>query len=205
MLHKKLPGAIKLFQRTSKKTSVTLNFRLFGRMIIRTLVVLLPLVFTVLAYGDGHPMFYIDKGACPFECCKYGEWHVEKTTKLHTEPKAGSLLAGVAETGTLVRAETGEVHTKPGKFIVKHDITSFKKGEVLWIYTYLGEGFFKVWYGGKFREEEIGIDYHNPGSNDWGYFKIKPDSMWWIKIKTPKGIVGWTNQPENFSNKDACG
>jgi hypothetical protein len=29
--------------------------------------------------------------------------------------------------------------------------------------------------------------------------------VWWVKVRTPAGPEGWSNQPENFSNKDACG
>lgn len=158
------------------------------------------------AFGDDHPVFHVDKGACPFECCTYREWRVEKATRLYAEPKADSPFVGVAEKGIFVKAETGEVHTtKPGKFVVTRNVVNFQKGDILWVYTYLGEGYFKVWYRGKFIEEEIGIDYHRPSPEDWGYFEIVPNSIWWVKVRTSKGIEGWTNQPEHLSNKDACG
>ncbi len=155
--------------------------------------------------ADDHPGFYIDKGACPFECCTYRNWPTEKTTRLHAEPRADSAVIGVAEKGTIVEAETGEVHSRPGKLIVRRDVRGFKKGEVLWVYTYLGEGAFKVWHEGKFIEAEIDFDYRHPTSRDWGYFGISPRSVWWVKLKTSHGVEGWTNRPENFSNKDACG
>lgn len=28
---------------------------------------------------------------------------------------------------------------------------------------------------------------------------------WWVQIETPAGQVGWTDQPDHFGNKDACG
>jgi len=168
------------------------------------LIALLLFVVSVV-YGGEHPEFYIDKGACPFECCTYREWRVEKATMLYAEPKSGSPSVGVAGKDSFVKAETGEVHTKPGKFIVKRGVTSFRKGDILWVYTYLGEGYFKIWYQGKLIEEEIGIDYRNPSARDWGYFEVIPDSTWWVKVRTSNGIEGWTNHPENFSNKDACG
>lgn len=170
----------------------------------RFFVALLVLVASAV-YADDYPVFYIDKGACPFECCTYRDWRAEKTTRLYAEPKTASRVAGIAEKRAIVKAQTGEVHIKPGKLIVKRDVAAFRKGNILWVYTYLGEGFFKVWYRGTFIEEEIGFDYRNPSPDDWGYFEVIPDSIWWVRLRTSKGIEGWTNQPENFSNKDACG
>jgi hypothetical protein len=170
----------------------------------RALALLLSFFAVSVACADEHPVFYIDRGACPFECCKYGEWRSETATRLYAVPKTGGAVVGVTEKGVMVKAETGEVHTKPGKFLVIRDTANFGKGEILWIYTYLGEGYFKIWYRGKLIEEEIGIDHDNPSPEDWGRFEVVPDSNWWVKIRTPNGVQGWTNQPENFSNKDAC-
>ncbi|HYA14842.1 MAG TPA: hypothetical protein VEF33_10935 [Syntrophales bacterium] len=114
-------------------------------------------------------------------------------------------MIGSAQKGTTVKALTGEVHTKPGKFIVTRDVTTFRRGDIIWVYTYLGEGAFKIWHRGKFVEYEIDFNYLNPGPDGLGYFDIMPKSVWWVKIRTPAGLEGWTNQPENFSNKDACG
>jgi hypothetical protein len=169
------------------------------------LLVALSLLVASVAFADEHPVFYVDKGACPFECCTYRDWGTEKTTKFYAEPKTSSPVIGAAEKGTTVKAKTGEVHTKPGKLIVKRDVTTFGKGNVLWVYTYLGEGYFKIWYRGKFIEDQIDFDYRNPGPDDWGYFEVMPKSVWWVKVRTPAGPEGWSNQPENFSNKDACG
>ncbi len=163
---------------------------------IATVSALLFLVVSAVL-ADDHPVFYVDKGACPFECCTYRDWRVEKATTLYAEPKPDSPALRIAEKGTTVQAQTGEVHTRPGKLVVGRDATVFAKGDILWVYTYLGEGIFKVWYRGEFIEAEI--------NDDWSYFEVMPHSVWWVKLKTPAGIEGWTDRPENFSNKDACG
>lgn len=160
---------------------------------------------TSAAYADDHPIFYIDKGACPFECCTYRDWDTEETTKLYIEPNANSSVVGVTEKGDKIKAKTGEVHTQPGKLIVKRDVTPFRKGDILWVYTYLGEGHFKIWYRGKFIKDQIDFNYRNPALDDWGYFEVMPTSVWWVSVRTPAGLEGWTNQPEHFSNMDACG
>jgi len=157
------------------------------------------------AYADDHPVFYVDTGACPFECCTYRDWGTEKMSKLYAEPKTSSPVVGAVEKGATVKAQTGEVHTKPGKLIVRRDVATFRKGDVLWVYTYLREGYFKIWYRGKFIEDEIDFGYRDPTPDDWGYFEVMPKSVWWVRVRTSTGLEGWTNQPENFSNKDACG
>lgn len=157
------------------------------------------------AHADGHPVFYIDKGACPFECCTYRDWDAKKEIPLFAKPKAGSSAVGVVQKGARVKAETGEVHTKPGKLAVRRDSALFKRGEILWVYTYLGEGVFKIWHKGKFIEEQINFDYRNPSQDDWGHFEAKPKSAWWVRVRTAAGLQGWTKQVDDFSNKDACG
>lgn len=184
------------------------------------LFVVLLFFVTAVVHADGHPFFLVDKGACPFECCTYRNWGTEKSTKLYAEPKTGSPIVGVAESGAWVQAITGEVHTKPGKFIASRDyfrhtdrVTLFKEGDILWVYTNLGEGYYKIWYRGKFLEfpipfieNEMDSDYYKRHPDElWGYFEVKPVSVWWVKARTRAGLEGWTNQPENFSNMDACG
>lgn len=170
-----------------------------------TLLCLTLLFAGSIAVADNHPDFYTDKGACPFECCTYRDWIVEKATRLHAAPKAGSPLIGTVEKNITIKASTGEVHTIPGKFVVSVDRSPYKKGDVLWVYTYLGEGVYKVWHRGKFIEEEVYVDPDYPNPDDLGYYESKPNSVWWIKVITPDHREGWTNEPENFSNKDACG
>lgn len=167
----------------------------------------LALLFFVAQAGHAadQPVFYVDKGACPFECCTYRDWSTEKTTKLYAKPKLSSQILGRAKKGDTVKAQTGEVHTKPGKLNVRRDTAAYRKGDILWVYTYLGERYFKIWYQGKFIEDQIDFDYHNPGAQDWGYFEVVPKSVWWIKVRIPSGLEGWTNHPEHFSGMDACG
>jgi hypothetical protein len=174
-------------------------------MPVKPMLFMASVVVASVTYAEDHPVFYIDKGACPFECCTYRDWGTEQTTQLHADPKTTSPVIGTADKGTTVKAQTGEVHTAPGKLVVKRDSDLFKKGDVLWIYTYLGEGAFKIWHQGRFIEREIDLDYENPSPADWGYFEVKPKSTWWVKVRTAAGLEGWTNQPKNFSNKDACG
>ena len=171
----------------------------------RELIIAISLLCASTVFADEHPTFYIDKGVCPFECCTYRTWFTDKKTQLHKEPKISSSIVGTAEKGLKVTARTGEVHTRPGKLVVRKNVTPFRKGDVLWVYTYLGEGYFKIWYRGKFIEDQVDFNFLNPAAEDWGYFETMPDSVWWVRIRTHSGVEGWISEPGNFSNKDACG
>ncbi len=98
---------------------------------------------------ETRPPKFIDRGACPFECCQYGDWRVEKETPIYAERDHQSRMVGTLEAGTNVAALTGEVHTVPVRFVVKRKRWRYVPGDVLWVYTYLGEGYFKVRYKGK--------------------------------------------------------
>lgn len=39
----------------------------------------------------------------------------------------------------------------------------------------------------------------------WGKRKKFPKSIWWVKMKTKSGLIGWTKEHQNFGNMDACG
>jgi len=168
------------------------------------LPIIVLLLSSSLACADEQPAFYIDKGACPFECCTYGNWVAKREIKLYTGPDKHSAIAGTVMEGATVHAQTGEVQTKPGKLIVRRDTATFRKDDVLWVYTYLGEGYYKIWYQGEFVKEQVNFDIRNSIPAHWGYFEVMPDSVWWAKVRMPGGLEGWTDNPWSFSGKDAC-
>lgn len=159
------------------------------------------------------PDIYIDKGACPFECCTYRSWTVNANTVLYISPDEESAKIGEVKKGEVVQGVTGEVRTKAGKFIVHTAQGRFFPGDVIWIYTYLGEGHFTAWYKGEFFEAELGFSPYEgsmgkrceKGDYCWGELEKELDTVWWVKIKSKSGLQGWSNRAENFGHKDACG
>jgi hypothetical protein len=103
------------------------------------------------------PARYVDRGACPFECCTYRAWRTEKTAIAYSKPNRRSKRVGVFKAGSNVVGLTGEVRTTPGKFIILKPHGKYKAGDVLWVYTPHGEGFYKVWFKGRRFQE--GLDY----------------------------------------------
>jgi hypothetical protein len=173
-------------------------------------VALLP---AVVAGADSPPARYIDAGACPFECCTYRAWKTEVDTVAYARPDTSAKVVAVLKAGATVDAITGEVHTSPVRFIVRKPHGHLEPGDVLWVYTYLGEGHFKVWRAGRLEEEDLGFSPHGGSAGDrcenseqcWGELETSLTFDWWVKVRTTDGVEGWSNQPDHFGNKDACG
>jgi hypothetical protein len=171
--------------------------------------------------GEPLPKIYIDKGACPFECCTYRRWSVLADTVLFDRPEGTQPVARVLK-GQWVTAATGEVHLVPMPMKVVFEHGRFHVGDQAYLLTNEGEGVMKVWRHGAISEEDVWFvgdskwqDWGNaggrrltcahPSKECWGRIEKLPGSDWWILIKTPAGKRGWTREDEHFGNMDACG
>src|SRR4051812_37933621 len=66
------------------------------------------------------PIPYLDRGACPFECCTYRRWTVEANTVIYKQRSETSGVAFEVKKGQHVTGVTGIVVTlNPGKVVVK--------------------------------------------------------------------------------------
>ncbi|MCA1630356.1 MAG: hypothetical protein LC774_08475 [Acidobacteria bacterium] len=84
----------------------------------------------------------------------------------------------------------------------------YRPGDVLAVYTYVGEEVYKIRHRGRWIAEEQLTFSPKPGPKArqeceanpycWGIFERAPDSDWWIKVRTGAGLVGWTDEPANF-------
>ena len=165
------------------------------------------LLFASGGYGQGTaepPAVFVDRGACPGECCVYGSWRAERSVDLYEAPAEGARQVGQIEAGAVVRALTGQVRTIAGRFVVRKETPPYRPGDVIWVYTDLGEGYYRVWNAGEMVTQEISVapDHQNP--DDWGYYDPAPVSHWWIRVRQEDGREGWTNAPESFSGTDSC-
>ena len=159
------------------------------------------------------PSTYIDRGACPFECCVYREWRTLVDTVLRARPDPQATVVGRARAGAVVQGITGEVHARPVAFVVRSPHGRYRPGDTLWVYSYVGEGRFKVWHEGAMLEEDLGFSPYggSPGARCdkrtpcWGELEGELRFRWWVKVQGADGQEGWTDRPEHFGNKDACG
>ncbi|HVF46753.1 MAG TPA: hypothetical protein VNA17_04235 [Pyrinomonadaceae bacterium] len=155
------------------------------------------------AQNSRPPIPYIDRGACPFECCTYRDWTVDKPTTVRSAMRDGSPIAFRLRKGARVKGMTGVVITsQPGEVRVlkqtKIGSVTARPGNIIYLLTYEGEGFHKVWFRGRVSSEE---------TYDTSVFRSvrEPKAVWWVKVRNSRGKVGWSREPENFGNKDQCG
>lgn len=184
------------------------------------------IVLTALsAFGqEPPPLPYIDKGACPFECCTYRLWKAKEVVVAYVEPKEGASVAVTIKKRQQVTAETGFVVTskagitkvlkpiklgydKDSKDPVPKPLLDLKPGELLYTLHYLGEGFDLFWYKGKVYSDQISShepDPDPPAPEQNLQVLSPPVDAWWVKVRTKEGRVGWIKNPPYFENSDAC-
>jgi hypothetical protein len=154
------------------------------------------------------PRNYIAKHACPFECCRYGKWTVAKDTDLVAAPDSTQVV-GKARKGSSALGLTGEVHLVPEPVVVLGG--ELPKNSIAFILDYEGEGFGHVYTHGMVVSTFLGYEKYCFRISDycWGETllpsKQPQKPVWWVKVRLPNGVTGWTDKPDNFDGKDGCG
>lgn len=177
-----------------------------------------------------HP--FIVKGACPFECCHYGEWEARQRIPVYSSQRDTTQLLFNLENGEAFQAKTGNVFVlEPGlvsihesyglygyyspendTYLKKPIRKSVPKGDTLFVLNYMGEGVWNVWYQGNIYQED-GMQwrfgrYPEKRSADEvsATFLKKPETEWWVKISTSAGKTGWILMNDTkVSGNDGCG
>lgn len=154
---------------------------------------ILALLAVIAAGQTAPPSPYIAKGVCPFECCQYRDWTALQAITLYDKPNGKAI--GALKKGEIVKALTGEVHSKPLRVVTAHEHpeAKIKPGETIYILHYTGEGFWSVWHNGRVVEVE---NFSEEGPY--------PKETWWVKLRTHAGIIGWAISDRNFGNQDSC-
>ena len=167
-----------------------------------SLLLFLLISFQVFAEELAEP--YISEGACPFEGCKYGKWHVQKETNVYLNPDKKSKTIGLLKPDRSITALTGNVHVYAGiaKIIGEPYMESkkLKSDQLVYILDYVGEGFTRIYQNGDFFITVIATS-KNECEKLFGWSVIdwracwvevikEPESFWWVKIKF-NNSVGW--------------
>ncbi|MCE5195354.1 MAG: hypothetical protein LLF28_07920 [Nitrospiraceae bacterium] len=159
---------------------------------------------------------YIVKDACPFECCRYGEWIAESPLKAYKKEGDSFVVSFVIKPDEKFTAIRGNLHVvKSGMVIITKSFEGFKRGGKMYVLSYKGEGYYDVWYKGKvikdiekFWSDDISKNEAN------GILKNSPEMIWWVLIKNKEGKKGWLklknisksgfNTKEKIKGCDAC-
>ena len=101
----------------------------------------------------------------------------------------------------------------PGqKFVIRRAYDHYRPGEILFVYTYQGEGVFTVWHQGRLFAQDLGFSpYGGSGGKRctdsrycWGTLSRDLRSAWWIQMRLPDGRVVWIRGSDAFSGQDVC-
>jgi len=145
------------------------------------------------------PPEFIDRGACPFECCVYRDWTTTREVTLVDKPRSSHVVIKIP-TGRTVTGVTGQVISKPVRWVAVRDLEEgIHKGDVYYLLHYAGEGYWAVWHRG--RVVNVSLEAQD-GAKDGG---AGDQSVWWVQIRTRDGHTGWAVSTDNFANQDSCG
>jgi len=167
----------------------------------------------------GPPVPYEDVGACPFEGCVYREWIANAQVDVRSGRRPNDPIAYTLRAGDRVQALTGIVVTiKPGRvqFKAPADLRSsagpvhVEPGETLYLLTYHGEGETTAWFKGRLYDRLDGSEFFNALCEDQpascnGSIVERPQRVWWVRLRSLRGRLGWSRETEKFDNKDALG
>lgn len=86
------------------------------------------------------------------------------------------------------------------------DQREFYPPQVLTSLHYLGEGSCLYWLEGRTVALELYCLKQGilPIPQDYKVI-TEPKTSWWVKFRTARGTIGWSDQVANFRNQDACG
>jgi hypothetical protein len=146
----------------------------------------------VATAADSPPASFIDKGACPGKCCKYGLWKALKEFTVFDKENPTKKIA-VVKPGMMFTGQYGEVRSTPYEVKLVMDDDKIKAGETAYLLTDQGEGFYKAWYKGQ-------IVMVNEASTDKAEREKtkKLESAWWVAVKLEDGRMGWMKEDRQF-------
>ena len=165
------------------------------------------------------PVPFEDVGACPFEGCAYREWKARTAVEVRSARRTDApilfrLRAGervTALTGVVVTLRAGRVRFDEGvRLTTSSEPIEVLPQQTLYLLTYQGEGFTKVWFNGKVYEDVDVSSFMNAacrnGSERCGGRVVEPSrTEWWVQIRNKSGQVGWTREPDKFDGKGLLG
>jgi hypothetical protein len=154
---------------------------------------------------------FVDRGACPFECCQYARWTAERGTAAFKSQSTKSGQAFAIESGKTITAMTGEVITRRAGIVRVLKPTTFAgeevpAGAVLYVLHSGGEGTALYWFNGRTHWAELFADSVHKATDGfpWDVLSV-PSTEWWVKVRNERGVTGWVLNPRGFKGMDGCG
>jgi hypothetical protein len=164
---------------------------------MRIMLVLISLFYlqVTLALDFDPTQIYIDKDVCPGEWCRFGDWTATRDIPIYKLPNSTEPPIDKIKKDQTVKAITGNAYVKPQKYVLTSKGNGQTKSEVIWVLTYQGEGFFRVWENGKIQNKELGFSPYGPDI----FLPYEVD--WWVKFELPNGVIGWAKIDGGFKDE----
>ncbi len=140
---------------------------------------------TVVAQRPAIEEEYIVHGACPFECCKYGDWTLFEGGALRSEPNQDADSVGSVDAGARVHTDSGVmVLHPPGVGVIAGDTSSTaagpRAGDTVEVISYTGQKVARVrWQGQELEKPPTGV-----------HMLRDPVQRWWVYITDPSTLRG---------------
>lgn len=179
----------------------------------------------------GPPLPYVFEGACPFECCTYGEWTAERDLPVYPGPNAAGSPHARIDSGRAFEAVTGRVLVRepvrvrvegPLELVqydsaesVREPADQFRArpsaGDSVVVLSYRGEAIWNVWYRGEVyqtRGLERAFDRSvgaRPEEEIGATLERRPVTEWWVRVRAGAAGEGWILMDEaRVDGADAC-
>jgi hypothetical protein len=155
----------------------------------------------------------VDDNACPFEGCHFGKWIVTHDGPIFSSWREGRKLVASLKNGQIVTGLTGvHITYEPDRVLILQPITELQlqPGDIVFRYMYHGEGFADIWVKGQWKKEydcTFITEKNNSGClHDCPAKVISVGRKeWWVRLKTPDGLVGWVKVEDQFDCMDSLG
>jgi hypothetical protein len=169
-----------------------------------------------IATADDSEVF-IQKGACPFECCTYGVWKVDSDTKVYKTPSLSAKVSGTLKAGSVVGVTTGEVHVVPGHARAiatpPQSAINLDPEALIEILDYVGEGYSRVRQGEIITQVKIArtkqqCEVAERHRYCWVEILREPVADWWVLLSSGSTYPGgWVRMTEGVGLRaiDSCG
>jgi hypothetical protein len=180
-------------------------------MLAAFLSILITLALGPTWNADAPKLPFTDSGACPFECCQYGEWTATSSQRAYKTASKESGLAFTIQPDEKVDALTGLVITRKAGVVIIRKQTKFyditvPAGAKLYVLHRSGEGVALFWYKGATHSGELYAESVHKGNAQYPWDVLSmPQTEWWVRVRNQSGATGWLRDPQGFRGMDACG
>lgn len=155
---------------------------------------------------------FVRPGACPFECCRYGDWTAESTIPLRAAKRLEAQVLSTLAPEEHFRADSGTVHVTGLMLVAVRDTLSaylgenprrLAAGDTLVLLEPLGEGYFNVWHRGEVLASE---PFWDPPNDTLRADRIGEYAReWWVHATAADGRSGWfLADSVELRGADAC-